>query len=110
MNPIPKKLLLLALAALPLQQALAVEKQISSPNGKLVVTISDEGGKPTYHVTLDGKTMLETSRLGLTTNVADFTNGLSIGGVTEQLFTNSYTLSRSSRARWRSRPERPSSP
>ena len=54
----------------------ATEKQFTSPDGQLAVTVSDEGGKPTYQVTLGGMTFLESSPLGLTTNMADLTKGL----------------------------------
>ncbi|MEZ0485498.1 glycoside hydrolase family 97 protein [Fibrella aquatica] len=49
---------------------------ISSPDGKLVVTVSLEGGKPAYSVSLNGKSFLSKSPLGLKTNVGDFSEGL----------------------------------
>jgi hypothetical protein len=53
----------MALAAL--QVASAAEATFESPDKHIVVTISDNGGKPTYQVTLDGVTFIEQSPLGL---------------------------------------------
>ncbi|MGA0555674.1 glycoside hydrolase family 97 catalytic domain-containing protein [Larkinella sp. VNQ87] len=52
---------------------------VSSPDGKLVVTVSLESGKPAYTVSLNGKPFLNQSPLGLKTNVGDFTEGLEAG-------------------------------
>lgn len=49
---------------------------ISSPDGKLTVNVSVENGKPSYSLSLNGKTFLNKSPLGLRTNVGDFTEGL----------------------------------
>ncbi|MBK6286008.1 MAG: glycoside hydrolase family 97 protein [Draconibacterium sp.] len=56
----------------------AAEKQVASPDGKLVVSVSAENGVPTYSVTLNGKKFLQQSPLGLKTNIGDFTQGLSL--------------------------------
>ena len=56
----------------------AAEKQVASPDGKLVVSVSAENGVPTYSVTLNGKQFLQQSPLGLKTNIGDFTQGLSL--------------------------------
>ena len=42
----------------------AREATVSSPNGKLLVSVTDDGQKPTYTVTLDGRQMLLPSALG----------------------------------------------
>lgn len=57
----------------------AGEKQITSPDGKLTVTVSDTNGKPAYSIQYNGISFLESSPLGLVTNVGDFTQGMSIG-------------------------------
>lgn len=57
----------------------AREKQITSPDGKLTVTVSDTNGKPAYSIQYNGISFLESSPLGLVTNVGDFTQGMSIG-------------------------------
>lgn len=58
--------------------AIAAEKQVSSPDGKLIVTVSAETGIPVYSITLNGKQFLNQSPLGLKTNIGDFTQGLSL--------------------------------
>ena len=62
----------LSLLALPVA---ASEESVSSPDGRLVVTVSDEGGKPTYSVKYDGIPFLWRSPLGLKTDFGDFTQG-----------------------------------
>ena len=56
----------------------AETKTVSSPDGRLKVTISDEGGLARYAVSYDGHTVLQPSRLGLMTDYADFTRELTI--------------------------------
>jgi len=67
---------------------------ISSPDGKLVVTVSLDNGKPAYSLSLNGKTFLEKSPLGLKTNVGDFTEGLALvdAKTTTQKIDNTYEL------------------
>ncbi|RYC68034.1 glycoside hydrolase family 97 N-terminal domain-containing protein [Spirosoma sordidisoli] len=52
---------------------------VSSPDGKLQVTLSLDNGKPAYSVSLNGNPFIVKSPLGLKTNVDDFTEGLSVG-------------------------------
>ena len=70
----------------------ADDVRVSSPNGSLVVTVSDAEGKLSYTATLDGKQMLAPSALGLQTSLGDLTKELSI--VNSQLSTvaNSYQM------------------
>ena len=70
----------------------ADDVRVSSPNGSLVVTVSDTEGKLSYTATLDGKQMLAPSALGLQTSLGDLTKELSI--VNSQLSTvaNSYSM------------------
>lgn len=56
----------------------AVEKQLTSPDGLLVVTVSADNGIPAYSITLNGKQFLNQSPLGLKTNIGDFTRELSL--------------------------------
>ncbi len=56
----------------------AGEVTVKSPSGKLEVAVSDDGGKPTYRIALDGKQMLTTSALGLRTSQGNLTEGLTI--------------------------------
>ena len=70
----------------------ADDVRVSSPNGSLVVTVSDAEGKLSYTATLDGKQMLAPSALGMQTSLGDLTKELSI--VNSQLSTvaNSYSM------------------
>lgn len=61
--------------------ALATEKTILSPGEKVKVTLSDAGGRPTYTVAYEGKTMLLFSPLGVVTPERDFSTGLTLVGV-----------------------------
>ena len=65
----------------------AQENRVESPDGKLVVTVSEVNGKPVYTVSFNGKTFLEKSPLGLKTNIGDFSNGMQIqsGQVTNKI-------------------------
>lgn len=51
---------------------------VASPDKNMVLNVMVEGGIPAYTVTYKGKTMLENSPLGLTTNEGDFSSGLSL--------------------------------
>lgn len=78
-----KRILICGVLAMMMASASALEKQVASPDGKLVVTINDNNGKPTYQVSLDGKVFLENSALGLNTNIGDFTQGMTMSEVSE---------------------------
>lgn len=58
----------------------ASEYVVKSPDGKTVVTISDNNGKAVYSVDYDGKCFIQNSPLGLKTNIGDYSDGLSITG------------------------------
>lgn len=78
-----------------MSSASALEKQVASPNGKLVVTVNDNGGKPTYQVSLDGKVFLENSALGLNTNIGDFTQDMTMSEASDvKAISDSYQLDR----------------
>ena len=74
-----KTALILSMVLLALPMA-AEEERVASPDGRLVVTVSDEGGKPTYSVTYDGVPMLWRSPLGVKTDIGDFTQNLRFSG------------------------------
>lgn len=57
----------------------ADEKQITGPDGKLTVTVSDTDGTPTYSIRYNGILFLDSSPLGLVTNVGDFSCRMSLG-------------------------------
>lgn len=68
--------LLFSLAFMMSVTVMADDKVVSSPDGRLVVTISCNEGKASYGVQYDGMEVLKASSLGLKTNVGDFTKGL----------------------------------
>ena len=70
----------------------AREAKVSSPGGQLVVTISDEGGRATYSVSLDGRQMLLPSQLGFKADMGDFTQGLRIMQERRDTVCKGYTL------------------
>lgn len=58
--------------------ASAENKQITSPDGKLVVTVSDTDGRPSYSVSYDNVLFLQPSPLGMVANIGDFSSGMSL--------------------------------
>ena len=51
---------------------------VSSPDGKIKVTVSSAEGFPTYSVSCNGQTVIESSALGLQTNIGNFTSGMKL--------------------------------
>ena len=83
-------ILSLVLLALPVA---ASEESVASPDGRLVVTVSDEGGMPTYSVKYDGVPFLWRSPLGLKTDIGDFTQGVRLAGwLKEGPVTDDYSI------------------
>ena len=71
----------------------AEEKQITSPDGKILVTISDKNGQPSYSVSYNGTPFIHSSPLGLVTNVGDFSRDMSLGqNVRSNKIDETYTL------------------
>lgn len=58
--------------------ASAENKQITSPDGKLVVTLSDVDGRSSYSVSYDNVLFLKPSPLGMIANIGDFSSGMSL--------------------------------
>lgn len=58
--------------------ASAENKQIASPDGKLVVTVADMDGRPSYSVSYDNVLFLKPSPLGIIANIGDFSSGMSL--------------------------------
>ena len=58
--------------------ASAENKQITSPDGKLVVTVADMDGGPSYSVSYDNVLFLKPSPLGMIANIGDFSSGMSL--------------------------------
>ena len=70
----------------------AEEVKVTSPSGNLEVTVCDIGGRASYQITLDGKSMLTESALGLRTSLGDFVEGLSIKDHKTQAFEKHYDM------------------
>ena len=87
-----KKLILMAMSLLVTLSALAEDVKTTSPDGRLVVKVSCEGGRLYYDATLDGQRMLEKSALGLKTSIGDFTRELSIVNSQLSIVSNSYQM------------------
>jgi len=66
---------------------------ISSPDGKLKVSVGLYQGMPSYSVSYSNKIFLEKSPLGLKTNVGDFASGLAVRGqVMKRTIEEAYEL------------------
>ncbi len=61
--------------------AFAKESKLYGPDGKLCVSISDEGGVPSYSIVYDGVLFLEKSPLGLETNLGDFSRRMTLSEI-----------------------------
>jgi len=68
------------------------EASVASPNGKLVVNINDNNGRPTYSLTLDGQLMLQPSALGFQADFGDFTQGLKITSTKASAIDRTYQM------------------
>ena len=82
-------MLCLALLGLTTVQA---EEKISSPDGKVVLTLSVDNGQPVYQVAYDGQTMIAPSALGIVTNIGDYSQGLTQKSVETKAVKDSYVL------------------
>ena len=68
---------------------------VNGPDGKLQVTVScSEGGEASYSLVYNGKQMLESSPLGLETNLGSFIIGMKLTGHREKQIDTTYTQSR----------------
>lgn len=85
-----KRIALLTLL-LPLLAMLSAQS-IQGPNGVLQVTLDLQKGAPCYHVTYKNKVVLESSPLGLKTNIGDFVTELKPIGSTTRFIDESYTM------------------
>ena len=73
-----KKIILLLSSLLLVLPLAASPVSVSGPDGRLVVTVSDQGGVPTYQITYDGVTLLSPSPLGLRTDIGNYTEGMEL--------------------------------
>ena len=66
---------------------------ISSPDGKIQVSLDLQNGKPCYSVNYEGQAMLNRSALGVVTNIGDYTQGLTLKeGFGSMPVSETYTL------------------
>ena len=70
----------------------ADDVRVSSPDGNLVVTVSDAGGRLYYSVKLDGQQVLEPSALGLKTSFGDITRDLKIVETAQETVNATYQM------------------
>ena len=68
------------------------EQLIKSPDGRMTITVTDEGGRPSYQVSLDGTEYTGRSPLGLKTNQDDLTQGLKMKQCDIKPVSIDYTL------------------
>lgn len=68
--------------------------EISSPDGRLIVNLQVENGIATYSLKYDNQEMIQPSRLGLKSNIGDFSEGLTL--ITQEIseLQKSYDMSR----------------
>jgi len=65
----------------------------SSPDGSIVATIIlNDNGELYYSVTKDNNIILESSKMGIKTNVADFNSGMSFVSTSISSWNNNYSL------------------
>lgn len=72
--------------------AMAVSHTVSSPDGRLVVTIDTDGGRAGYSVTYGGSVMLRPSALGVIADNGDFSTGLTAVKATESRVDTVYRM------------------
>ncbi len=90
---IMKRLLIsLSIIICQLSFTYATTKTFASPDGKIIVMVSDEGGSPKYQVSLGDKTFIQESPLGLKLNFEDLTHGLTMTACDIGKFADEYTL------------------
>jgi len=87
-----KSAILMAFAIAVASSAVAEEKTLQSPDGRMSVTISDEGGKPVYQVRRGDVTFLEKSPLGVKLNFIDLTEGVTMKACDVKTVKDEYTL------------------
>ena len=76
----------------PFLPLFADDVRVSSPDGNLVVTVSDAGGRLFYTVQLNGQQVLEPSALGLKTSLGDLTKELSIVDHQSSMVSKTYQM------------------
>lgn len=72
--------------------ARAVEKDVAGPDGRLIVKISDDNGRPEYQVLYEGITFLKKSPLGMITDLGDYTRELTLKESSVETVKSEYQL------------------
>lgn len=91
---IKKLISTLLLAVTPAVALFAEHREVASPDGNLVVSVADKEGRLFYEVSYHGRTFLAPSRLGLRSDVGDFTQDLIFVRAAESRIDKSYTMTR----------------
>ena len=73
-----KKSILLLVSLLLVLPLAARQESVSGPDGRLAVTVSVNGGVPTYQIAYDGAVLLEPSPLGLKTDIGNYMEGMEL--------------------------------
>ena len=72
--------------------AMAETMQVKSPDGRLTVDFMLTDGRLTYAVSYDNNEMIQSSALGVNTEMGDFTQGLTLKDVRHSAIDETYTL------------------
>ena len=89
MKKLPLILLLLVCCSAAM---LAQPVSVKSPDGKLIVTVSNDNHRAWYEVSLDGVPAVQKSGLGLKTNIGDFTEALTMTSHHESQVADHYQM------------------
>ena len=65
---------------------------VTSPDGKISVNVTDDNGTPQYSVKYGGKVFIQPSRLGLVTNYDDYSQQLTLRDVRTSIVDDHYSL------------------
>ncbi|MBQ7471143.1 MAG: glycoside hydrolase family 97 catalytic domain-containing protein [Prevotella sp.] len=95
-----KRFIIYACALLAPAMLWAEDKTVTSPDGKLVVTVSVENGLASYTVAYDGQQVLGRSALGLRTNLGDFTKELTLQESKTGTTKKDYTMTRTKQSQF----------
>ncbi len=92
MNNYFRKSFTALLLAVATTGAFAESSKVTSPDGRLSVIVEDKDGRLYYSISYDGKQMMQTSQLGVVTNVGDFSQNLVYRSVSNHQIANDYTM------------------
>ncbi len=65
-------------------------EDLTSPDGKICVSVTSTDGTPQYTIVYDGQVVLEASPLGLLTNIGDYTHGMTLREETQEAIDTTY--------------------